>query len=351
MRWTEVIRKYLPIWVAISISLALVIGYFYPEVKALELLIPFLLFVMLYPMMINLRVEDIVKAAKAPKIISLALFMNFLLAPLLGALWAFILLRNTDPYLAAGFILKIVVPCSGMVAAWTGYARGKVETVLIVVALSLLLAIFFVPLWMWVFARIYVSIDPFMILRKLILIVILPLIAGIITRKLLIRRMGVERYWEIVPVFPAVSTIGMLTMVFIVIATQAGVIVPKFHYVLLVIIGIATLYPLNFTLAILLSKAFHLDFGDCIALGYSVTAKNHAITIGIAVTAFSGTLAILPASVAPMLQIPIMLLFLNFSPKIERFMGVASGSKSENDSRWHGKRKRRVKEVRGGKRR
>ena len=320
MRWAEAVRKFLPIWVAISISLALIIGYFYPEISKLKPLIPFFLFVMLYPMMINLKIEDVVKAAKSPKIISIALLMNFLLAPLLGALWAFILLRNTDPYLATGFILKIVVPCSGMVAAWTGYARGKVETALIIVALSLLLAIPLVPFWMWLLARIYVCIDPFMILQKIFFIIILPLIAGSITRKLLIRKLGMEKYRKISPDFPAVSTLGMLIMIFTIISTQARTIIPNFHYVSLVLLGIATLYPLNFLLVIFISKALRIGFGDCMALGYSVTAKNHAITIGIAVTAFHGTLAVLPAAVAPLLQMPIMLLFLHLSPKIESFL-------------------------------
>ena len=320
MRWAEAVRKFLPIWVAISISLALIIGYFYPEISKLKPLIPFFLFVMLYPMMINLKIEDVVKAAKSPKIISIALLMNFLLAPLLGALWSFILLRNTDPYLATGFILKIVVPCSGMVAAWTGYARGKVETALIIVALSLLLAIPLVPFWMWLLARIYVSIDPFMILQKIFLIIILPLVAGSITRKLLIRKIGMEKYRKISPDFPAVSTLGMLIMIFTIISTQARTIIPNFHYVSLVLLGIATLYPLNFLLVIFISKALRIGFGDCMALGYSVTAKNHAITIGIAVTAFHGTLAVLPAAVAPLLQMPIMLLFLHLSPKIESFL-------------------------------
>ncbi len=320
MRWAEAVRKFLPIWVAISISLALIIGYFYTEISRLKPLIPFFLFVMLYPMMINLKIEDVVKAAKSPKIISIALLMNFLLAPLLGALWSFILLRNTDPYLAAGFILKIVVPCSGMVAAWTGYARGKVETALIIVALSLLLAIPLVPFWMWLLARMYVSIDPFMILQKIFFIIILPLIAGLITRKMLIRKIGMEKYRKISPDFPAVSTLGMLILIFTIISTQARTIIPNFHYVTLVLLGIATLYPLNFLLVIFISKALHIGFDDCMALGYSVTAKNHAITIGIAVTAFHGTLAVLPAAVAPLLQLPIMLLFLHLCPKIESFI-------------------------------
>ena len=112
-------------------------------------------------------------------------------------------------------------------------------------------------------------------------------------------------------------------MVFVIISAKAGLIIGGFHWVLLIILGIATLYPLLFTLAILLSRVAHVGHGDCMALGYSVTARNHAITIGIATTALTGTLAVLPAAVAPIIQIPVMLLFLNLSGKIERFLHPA----------------------------
>ncbi len=316
MSWVEIISKYLPIWVAVSISFALIVGCYFPEkVSIFKPFIPLYLFIMLYPMMINLRIEDIIKVARKPKPIFLAIFMNFLISPLLAFLWTHLLFQST-PYLAAGFILKIVVPCSGMVAAWTGYARGRVETALIIVALSLILAIFFIPFWMWILARIYIQIDPFMIFQKLILIVILPLIAGIATRKLLIHKVGMEGYRQIAQRFPAISTCGMLIMVFIIISTQASLIVPNFHYVLLVVFGIAILYPLNSLLVVLLSKILRFDYGDAIALVYSVTAKNHAITIGIAVTAF-GALVALPAAVAPLIQIPIMLLILRLSSRLK----------------------------------
>jgi len=87
MIFPEVMHKYLPLWVAISISLALFIGYRSPQsVKGLKPAIPFLLFVMLYPMMINLRVEDIGKALKDWKLFFVAVLMNFLLTPILGHL-------------------------------------------------------------------------------------------------------------------------------------------------------------------------------------------------------------------------------------------------------------------------
>jgi len=76
MTFPELMRKYLPLWVALSITLALLIGYNTPGVHALKPAIPFLLFVMLYPMMINLRVEDIGKALKDWKLFSVAILMH-----------------------------------------------------------------------------------------------------------------------------------------------------------------------------------------------------------------------------------------------------------------------------------
>lgn len=316
----ELMRKYLPVWVACSISLTLLLGYKAPGVHALKPAILFLLFIMLYPMMINLRVEDIGKVLKDWKLFSVAVLMNFLLTPLLGALWTYVLFSHADPYLAAGFILKVTVPCSGMVAAWTGYAKGKVESALVVVALSMVLAIFLVPFWMWTLAGMYVAIDPWMIFQKMLLIVVLPLAAGLGTRKILVRKYGPKNYKQrVAPYFPAISTCGMLFMVFIIISTQAELIMGNFQWMLLVIIGIGTLHPILFGLAILFCKLAHMDHGNGMALGYSVAAKNHAITIGIATTAFGGTLAVLPAAVAPLIQIPTMLLHLSFSERIKRF--------------------------------
>lgn len=77
-------------------------------------------------------------------------------------------------------------------------------------------------------------------------------------------------------------------------------------------------------MAIFLSKALHVPYEDCMALGYSVTAKAHAITISIAIVSFSGSLAVLPPAVALVIQIPIMLLFLSFSSKIQGYLKASA---------------------------
>jgi arsenite transporter len=319
-RFAEIISKYIALWVVLVVSLALMVGYHFPAVTVLKKIVPIILFFMLVPMMITLKVEDVTRALKDLKLSVISILVNFLIAPLLGALWAYLLFRNTDPFLAAGFILKVAVPCSGMVAAWTGFARGKVESALIIVALSLLLAVFFVPFWMWVLAGIYVKIDSLLMLKSILWIVILPLAAGLLTRKFLIKRYGKPFFSKMAPIFPFISTCGMFVMQFTIIAPQAKLIVSNLSWVLLIFFGIATLYPVIFGSTILLSKWAQTGYGDGIALGYSVTARAHAITIGIATTTFGDTLAILPAAVAPIVQILIMTVILKFSKQIEFFL-------------------------------
>lgn len=86
MKFAELMRKYLPLWVAIDIGLALPIGRYFSDIQAATVIYPFLLFAMLYPMMITLKVEHIGNALKSPKLLAMAVGMNFLITPLLGIL-------------------------------------------------------------------------------------------------------------------------------------------------------------------------------------------------------------------------------------------------------------------------
>ena len=315
------LQQYLHYWFAITIIAALPLGYYFPGLSALKVVVPYLLFVMLYPMMINLRIEDIFKAFTNMRLLLISITVNFIISPILGAIWAYFLFHNADPYLAIGFILKVTVPCSGMVAAWTGFAKGRVESALALIALSFVIAVFMVPLMMWLLADTYVQIHPFMLFNKMILIVVVPLAAGLITRKLIVKKIGPKKYKEkIAPIFPGISTCAVLPMIFIIIGSQAGFIITNYQWALLVILGIATLYPILTLISLSFSRFADVDFGDGIALAYSGTAKNHAITIGLATTAFGGTSAVFPAAVAPIIQMPIMLMILRLAPKIRKIL-------------------------------
>jgi len=196
----DTLRKYLPLFVLLDIGLALIVGKAAPQaMKSLKPWVSVPLFFMLYPMMINFRIENAAKALRNPKVVLAALIINFVVSPPLAALIAWLFFRSSDPYLIAGFILKVTVAGSGMVAAWTGFAKGRVETALSIVAAGLILVIIAVPLWMTVLAGAYVPVDFLLMVKQLSYVVLLPLAAGVLTRYFILRRWGQATYQHILP--------------------------------------------------------------------------------------------------------------------------------------------------------
>lgn len=136
-----------------------------------------MVFLVVYPMMINLRVEAIAKAGRNVRGLALALGFNFVLAPAIGYVLARVFLD--DPLLAIGFLLVMVVPCSSMSIAYTGLAKGDVELATVIVAVSFVVAVVAVPAWMAVFAAGYgVAVPMGSLLGSILTVLIAPMAAG-----------------------------------------------------------------------------------------------------------------------------------------------------------------------------
>src|SRR5665811_2166169 len=142
-----------------------------------------------YPMMVNLWVEAMVRAGRNVRGLSLALVYNFVWAPLVGLVLVRVFLH--DPLLALGFLLVMVVPCSSMSIAYTGLAKGDVELSTVIVGSSFVIAIVAVPAWMMIFAARYdVPVPMGAMMGSILTVLIAPMLAGWVTRKVLVRTRG-----------------------------------------------------------------------------------------------------------------------------------------------------------------
>jgi ACR3 family arsenite transporter len=145
------------------------------------------------------------------------------------------------------------------------------------------------------------------------------MIVGISLRELLIKKIGQESFKkEIKPFLPPLSTLGMYVIIFSAISQEAKVIFRNLHLIWFLFLSILTVYPLLFIFSIFLSRKLKIKYENATALGYSITAKNHGITLALAFSTFGG-LAILPPSFAPILQIPLIMIIYHLSPKIKKF--------------------------------
>ncbi len=271
-------------------------------------------FLIIYPMMVNVRFEALRRAGRNLRGIGIALFFNFVWAPIVGWLLATVFLP--DPLLALGFLLVMVVPCSSMAIGYTGLAKGDLELATVVVALSFVLAIVAVPLWMTLFASSYaVAVPVSDLINSILTVLVAPMVLGYLTRQALLRWLGAERFAAIGPVFPALSLIGMYAIVFLIFFTKAALILDRWQTVAVLLIPNALFIGLSLLVLTWLDRRLDLGYAEHMAVAFTSTGKNNGTAIAIATTAFSPLVAI-PAATMPIFQILLMVLYLRAAPKL-----------------------------------
>src|SRR5690606_9375344 len=110
-----------------SIPLAMLLGLItglLSESLALKLWIAPLTLLMVYPMMVGIRLKQLLQTDTI-NVQGWALGINFIIIPALA--YGLGRLFFTDqPTLALGLLLAALLPTSGMTISWTGFAKGNV---------------------------------------------------------------------------------------------------------------------------------------------------------------------------------------------------------------------------------
>ena len=271
-------------------------------------------FLIIYPMMVNVRFEALLRAGRNLRGIGIALALNFVWAPVFG--WVLATVFLSDPLLALGFLLVMVVPCSSMAIGYTGLAKGDLELATVVVALSFVLAIVAVPLWMTVFASRYgVAVPMGDLISSILTVLVAPMILGYLTRQGLLRWLGNARFATLAPLFPALSLLGMYSIVFLIFFGKAGLILGQWQTVAILLVPNAIFMSLTLLLVTWLDRRLGMGFEEHMAVAFTSTGKNNGTAIAIATTAFSPMVAI-PAATMPIFQILLMVLYLRAAPRL-----------------------------------
>ncbi len=314
MNWLRLknhLDKYLPVYV----TLAMIAGFYvgtHANVEAykgtLKTLNMLVVISMIYPMMINLRLGELKNSAKLGKQLAIALTMGLVISPLImyGAIWLTELFHPVNHMLALGLLLAVVVPCSSMSIAYTGFTKGNIELATIVVALSFTLAIVTVPAWLKVFASSYhVSISVWLLVKTILIVVITPMILGVLTRAYLMSKLGPEGFLRIKPAFPAISLLGMYAIVFLIFMEKAKLIASKPSIVGLALIPLVLYYIIALLFMTFVDKGAGVPYKDHMAITFTSVGKNEGTAMAIALAAGTGLMAIAPA-VTPIVQIPFL---------------------------------------------
>lgn len=282
-------------------------------------------FLVIYPMMVNLRVEALARASRNVRGLLLALAYNFLWAPLIGFGLARVFLH--DPLLALGFLLVMVVPCSSMSIAYTGLAKGDLELSTGIVGFSFVIAVVAVPAWMMILAAGYdVSVPLGAMMGSILTVLIAPMLAGWLTRKALVAARGAGVPAHLAPVFSSASMPAMFAIIFLIFFAKAEMIVDRWQMVLLLLVPnalfmaltLAVFMALTLAVATWLNRRLGLTYAEHMAVVFASAGKNNATAIAIAATAFTPLVAV-PAATMPIFQVLLMVGYLKIAPRVRHY--------------------------------
>lgn len=269
-------------------------------------------------MMINLRLGELKNSLKQGKQLAIGLTMGLIVAPLLMwfLIWLVGLFYPLNPQLALGLMLAMVVPCSSMSIAYTGFSRGNLELATIIVAFSFILAIITVPGWLAIYAASsHVTVDTMLLIITIIEVVFVPMALGLLTRWYLLRSRGPEGFLKLKPLFPAISLIGMYLIVFLIFMEKAKLIAKKPEVVLITLVPLILYYAISLGLLTYLNRALRIPYKDHMAITFPSVGKNEGTAMAIAMSAGMGFMAIPPA-VTPLIQIPFLVGYVKMWGKI-----------------------------------
>ncbi|MDB4543016.1 bile acid:sodium symporter, partial [bacterium] len=194
-------ERYLSVWVALCIAAGVTLGNLFPglfstvaglEYAHVNLPVAVLIWVMIYPMMIQVDFSAVKDAGKKPRGLMLTLVINWLIKPFSMALLGWLFFRVifadlVDPETAteyiAGMILLGVAPCTAMVFVWSQLTRGDPNYTLVQVSVNDIIMVFaFAPIAAFLLGVSEIHVPWETLLLSVLLYVVLPLLAGIVTR-------------------------------------------------------------------------------------------------------------------------------------------------------------------------
>ncbi len=317
-------ERLLTLWVALAMVGGIVIGLIAPglvsaiasaEIASINLVVAVLIWAMVYPMMVGVDFRAVAGVARQPKGLLVTLAVNWLIKPFTMAFLAVLFFEHVfAPWIApedaaqyiAGLILLGAAPCTAMVFVWSQLTRGDATYTLVQVTVNDLIMVFaFAPIVAFLLGVTDISVPWETLLLSVVLYIVLPLAAGLLTRRRLGSDAAIAAFKAKVSPF---SAIALTVTVVILFALQAGTIVSRPSVIVLIAIPIIIQSYAIFALAYgaaWMAKVPHRVAAPCAMIG---TSNFFELAVAVAISLFGlGSGAALATVVGVLVEVPVML--------------------------------------------
>ncbi|MFT2090046.1 ACR3 family arsenite efflux transporter [Paraglaciecola sp. 2405UD69-4] len=334
-------ERYLSVWVGLCIVVGVALGSYFPsafelvaglEYAHVNIVVAVLIWLMVYPMMIQIDFSSIKDVGKKPKGLALTLVVNWLIKPFTMAALGWLFFKGifadwVDPQSAseyiAGMILLGVAPCTAMVFVWSQMTKGDANYTLVQVSINDIIMIFaFAPLTALLLGVSDISVPWNTLILSVVLYVLLPLIAGAMTRSSLDKKhqnsteTGAQAIDNFVGKLKPWSIVGLLATVVLLFGFQAQSILAQPQTILLIAIPLIIQTYGIFAIAYFFAKRLKLPHNVAAPACMIGTSNFFELAVAVAISLFglhSG--AALATVVGVLVEVPVMLSLVYFANK------------------------------------
>jgi ACR3 family arsenite transporter len=336
-------QRFLSVWVLLAMATGVVLGVLWPavprflrrlEVADVNVVIAILIWLMIFPMMLKIDFASVRDVGKNPKGLVLTWIVNWVVKPFtmfgIASLFFLVLFRGAMPEVGrdylAGAVLLGAAPCTAMVFVWSTLAGGNPAHTLVQVATNdLLLLVLYVPI-----VALQLGIGGFTVpwdtlFFSVVLFVVIPLVAGSLTRRLVIRRRGTAFLENVVIArFGKVTTAGLLLTIVIIFSLQADLILSNPLHILLIAIPLTLQTFLIFFLAYGAAKALKLPYAIASPTALIGASNFFELAVAVAIALFPLQPGVTLATIVGVLvEVPVMLSLVAISRRTKGAFGDA----------------------------